>query len=167
MLRKNIYQNIFFNKFSKLFLGRNIFHAAVSMCQPTSNKDSDQDVYSSQNSGSSFASSFDIEPSLTSRAMNLRDMMRRAAASTQRYSCNKITKTWSQISHQDWNGFFSNIRHQRMIQLTPTVFRSKTKPCKKLEIDFKSKTTHLSNFDKWWSDAHFESFLFYYYCIKI
>ena len=55
------------------------------MCQPTSNKDSDQDVYSSQNSGSSFASSFDIEPSLTSRAMNLRDMMRRAAASTQRY----------------------------------------------------------------------------------
>ena len=61
--------------------GRNIFHAAVSMCQPTSNKDSDQDVYSSQNSGSTFASSFDIEPSLTSRAMNLRDMMRRAAVS--------------------------------------------------------------------------------------
>ena len=64
--------------------GRNIFHAAVSMCQPTSNKDSDQDAYSSQNSGSSFSSSFDIEPSLTSRAMNLRDMMRRAAVS-QRY----------------------------------------------------------------------------------
>ena len=62
--------------------GRNIFHAAVSMCQPTSNKDSDQDVY---NNSGSFASSFDIEPSLTSRAMNLREMMRRAAAATPRF----------------------------------------------------------------------------------
>lgn len=65
--------------------GRNIFHAAVSMCQPTSNKDSDQDVYTGQSSSSSsFASSFDIEPSLSSRAMNLREMMRRAAAATPR-----------------------------------------------------------------------------------
>ena len=65
--------------------GRNIFHAAVSMCVPTSNKDSDQDVYSSQNSGSSFASSFDIEPSLTSRASShLREMMRRAAVAAPR-----------------------------------------------------------------------------------
>ncbi len=64
--------------------GRNIFHVAVSMCQPTSNKDSDQDVYSGSNSGSTFASSFDIEPSLTSGAMNLREIMRRATAATQR-----------------------------------------------------------------------------------
>ena len=32
-----------------------------------------------------------------------------------RYSCNKITKTWIQISHQNWNGFFSNASHQIMI----------------------------------------------------
>ena len=31
------------------------------------------------------------------------------------YSCNKITKTWIQISRQSWIGFFSNISHQRMI----------------------------------------------------
>ena len=31
------------------------------------------------------------------------------------YSCNKITKTCIQISRQNWNGFFSNISHQRMI----------------------------------------------------
>ena len=43
------------------------------------------------------------------------------------YSCNKITKTWIQISRQNWNGFFSNINHQRMIYLAPIVFRSKTK----------------------------------------
>ena len=27
-------------------------------------------------------------------------------------------------------------------------------------------TTDLSNFDKWWSDVHFVSFLFHYYCIR-
>ena len=31
------------------------------------------------------------------------------------YSSNKITKTWIQISCQNWNGFFSNISHQMMI----------------------------------------------------
>ena len=30
------------------------------------------------------------------------------------YSCNKITTTWIQISHQNWNGFFSNASHQIM-----------------------------------------------------
>ena len=34
-------------------------------------------------------------------------------------SCNKITKTWIQISRQNWNYFFSNISHQMMIWLTP------------------------------------------------
>ena len=34
-----------------------------------------------------------------------------------KYSCNKITKTWIQISRQNWNGFFSN---------TSIVSRSKT-----------------------------------------
>ena len=31
-------------------------------------------------------------------------------------------------------------------------------------MDFKFTTTDKSNFDKRWSDAHFLSFLFYYYC---
>ena len=31
------------------------------------------------------------------------------------YSCNKITTTWIQIYHQNWNGFFSNASHQIMI----------------------------------------------------
>ena len=35
---------------------------------------------------------------------------------------------------------------------------------KRLEISFKFTITDLSNFDKWWSDAHHVSFLFYYYC---
>jgi E3 ubiquitin-protein ligase EDD1 len=63
--------------------GRNIFHCAVSMCQPTSNKDSDQDLYAmTSSSPANFASSFDPVESVTSRAMNLRDMMRRAAAAS-------------------------------------------------------------------------------------
>ena len=43
------------------------------------------------------------------------------------YSCNKITKTWIQISRQNWNYFFSNISHQKVIKLTTIVSRSKTK----------------------------------------
>ena len=31
------------------------------------------------------------------------------------YSCNKIKSTWIQISHQNWNGFFSNISHRMII----------------------------------------------------
>ena len=66
--------------------GRNVFHAAVSMCQPTSNKDSDQDVFSNHSSSQSsapFASSFDQHmESVASRALNLREMMRRAAAAS-------------------------------------------------------------------------------------
>ena len=60
--------------------GRNIFHAAVSMCQPTSNKDSDQDVYNSS-STTSFSTAFDHIES-ASRAMNLRAMVERHAAAT-------------------------------------------------------------------------------------
>ena len=44
-----------------------------------------------------------------------------------RYSCNKITKTWIQISRQNQNVFFLNIIHQRMIWQTPIVSISKTK----------------------------------------
>ena len=39
-----------------------------------------------------------------------------------------------------------------------------------IHINSKLTTTDLSNFDKWWSDAHFVSFLFYYYyrfCLEI
>ena len=85
------------------------------------------------------------------------------------YCCNKITTNWIQISCQNWNGFFSNISHQRMIYLAPTVSRSKTKwyKCQKnKKLSLHSwLSTYLSNFDKWWSDAHFASFWFYYYCI--
>ena len=44
-----------------------------------------------------------------------------------RYSCNKIIITQIQISCQNWNGFFSNISHQMMIQLIPIVSRAKSK----------------------------------------
>ena len=47
-----------------------------------------------------------------------------------RYSCNMITTTWIQISRQSWNGLFSNINHQIMIQLTPIASRSKIKKFK-------------------------------------
>ena len=43
------------------------------------------------------------------------------------YSCNKITQTWIQISCQNWNGFFSNISHQIMIQQAPIVSKAKRK----------------------------------------
>ena len=84
------------------------------------------------------------------------------------YSSNKITKTRIQIYCQNWNGLFSNISHQMMIWLSPTVSKSKSKrykPQKNEEIIcFKFTTTALSNFDKQWSNAHFVSFLFYYNC---
>ena len=80
--------------------GRNIIHTLVSMCQPTSNKDPDQDAtgYSSSTVGSSSnvtaslsaaaAASVGLESiesitsAISSRAANLRDMMRRAAAAS-------------------------------------------------------------------------------------
>ena len=34
-------------------------------------------------------------------------------AKNSRYSCNKISKAWIQISRQNWFGFFSNIGHQK------------------------------------------------------
>ena len=37
------------------------------------------------------------------------------------YSCNKITKTWIQITRQNWFDFFSNISHQMTFWLTPIV----------------------------------------------
>ena len=80
--------------------GRNIIHTLVSMCQPTSNKDSDQDAsgYSSSTigTGSNVSASLSaaaaasvglesiesITSAISSRAANLRDMMRRAAAAS-------------------------------------------------------------------------------------
>eukprot|EP00095_Tigriopus_kingsejongensis_P009543 maker-scaffold114_size351134-snap-gene-1.12 protein:Tk09543 transcript:maker-scaffold114_size351134-snap-gene-1.12-mRNA-1 annotation:"e3 ubiquitin-protein ligase hyd" len=60
--------------------GRNIFHTAVSMCQPTSNKDPDvQDQSAASMSSSSGLDSMDaMSAAYASKAMNLRDMMRRA-----------------------------------------------------------------------------------------
>ena len=40
------------------------------------------------------------------------------------YSCNKITKTWIQISGQNWFGTFSNISHQMTYWLIPIVSRT-------------------------------------------
>ncbi len=62
--------------------GRNVFHAAVSMCQPTSNKDPDTDNTGSQGQLDQMGS---LTSAFSSRALNLRDMMRRAAAAS-RYS---------------------------------------------------------------------------------
>ena len=42
------------------------------------------------------------------------------------YSCNKITKTWIQISSQNWFGIFSNVCHQMTFWLIPIVSRSKS-----------------------------------------
>ena len=78
--------------------GRNIIHTLVSQCQPTSNKDSDQEasVYNNSSPGSSVSASLSaaaaanvglesiesITSAISSRAANLRDMMRRAAAAS-------------------------------------------------------------------------------------
>ena len=43
------------------------------------------------------------------------------------YSCDKITTTQIQISHQNWNYFFSYISHQMMILLDQIVSRAKSK----------------------------------------
>ena len=58
--------------------GRNVFHAAVSMCQPTSNKDPDTDNTGSQGQTDHMSS---IASAFSSRAL-MRDMMRRAAAAS-------------------------------------------------------------------------------------
>jgi len=55
--------------------GRNVLHAAVTMCQPTSNKDPDSDAPLP-------GQSEHISSNMSSRALNLRDMMRRAAAAS-------------------------------------------------------------------------------------
>ena len=80
--------------------GRNIIHTLVSMCQPTSNKDPDQDGTGYSNSAVSTSSNVSaslsaaaaasvglesiesITSAISSRAANLRDMMRRAAAAS-------------------------------------------------------------------------------------
>lgn len=59
--------------------GRNILHALVSGCQPTSNKDSDQDSTSGLDSIESITNAIS-----TSRNLNLRDMMRRATQAAAR-----------------------------------------------------------------------------------
>uniref|UniRef100_A0A0K2U4A3 E3 ubiquitin-protein ligase UBR5 n=1 Tax=Lepeophtheirus salmonis TaxID=72036 RepID=A0A0K2U4A3_LEPSM len=69
--------------------GRNIIHTIVSMCQPTSNKDPDMDPNSSSTTSSNSISARlesieSIASAVSSRAMNLRDMMRRATAAATR-----------------------------------------------------------------------------------
>ena len=71
--------------------------------------------------------------------------------------------------------FFSNSSHQRMIYLITKVSRSNTKRYKHQNKirnwlwihDCRLLTTDLSKFDKRWSDAHFVSFWYYYYCTQI
>ena len=72
-----------------------------------------------------------------------------------KYSCNKVTKTWIQISRQNWLGVFSNYSHQMIIQL-------KFLDQKASGIDTKSFRSLLLiynyrqfKFDKQCSDAHF------------
>ncbi|CAG2059005.1 unnamed protein product [Timema podura] len=57
---------------------RNIFHACVTMCTPTSNKEGDQEGSSSYSSG--LESINVITNALGSRSVSLREMMRRATA---------------------------------------------------------------------------------------
>ncbi|KAG8228758.1 hypothetical protein J437_LFUL008199 [Ladona fulva] len=57
---------------------RNIFHACVTMCMPTSNKEGDQE--SSSNASSGLESINVITNALGSRSVSLREMMRRASA---------------------------------------------------------------------------------------
>lgn len=67
--------------------GRNILHALVSGCQPTSNKDTDQDTSSggtSHGTTSGLDSIESITSAISSRALNLRDMMRRATQAAAR-----------------------------------------------------------------------------------
>jgi E3 ubiquitin-protein ligase EDD1 len=63
--------------------GRNIFHTAISMCQPTSNKDSDSDPIT-------YSYNTDPVDSITSaiqaRTMSLRDMMKRVQAVSNSHS---------------------------------------------------------------------------------
>lgn len=66
--------------------GRNIFHAAVSMCQPFSNKETYQPPFPT-NFGSATKDSVDgtsiSSPTpISHRSINLRDMMRRVAAAS-------------------------------------------------------------------------------------
>ena len=66
--------------------GRNILHALVSGCAPASNKDTDQDMGSSGHTSSGLDSIESITSAIssTSRALNLRDMMRRATQAAAR-----------------------------------------------------------------------------------
>ena len=64
------------------------------------------------------------------------------------YSCNKTTKTWIQISCQNWFGFFSNISHHMTFSLTPIVFRSKsnwyqTQKIKKCALNLQLQTIEI------------------------
>ena len=52
------------------------------MCQPTSNKDKDSDLDSSVPAAADTIDAFSSVMSSSSRAMNLRDMMRRVAAAS-------------------------------------------------------------------------------------
>merc|ERR1719341_2128574 len=70
--------------------GRNILHALVSGCQPTSNKDSDQES-SGGNHSSGLDSIESITSAISSRALNLRDMMRRATQAAARSSLDPMS----------------------------------------------------------------------------
>ncbi|XP_069676360.1 E3 ubiquitin-protein ligase UBR5 isoform X2 [Periplaneta americana] len=73
---------------------RNIFHACVTMCTPTSNKEGDQET--SNNSNNSGLESINvITNALGSRSVSLREMMRRATAAVRSSGTSKQYKSLS------------------------------------------------------------------------
>ena len=86
------------------------------------------------------------------------------------YICNKITKTWIQISRHHWNGFLSNISHQMMIQLTLIVSRLRKKWYKqqndrKLTLNSPLQTYQMMV--RWSFCVFLILFLLYYYIFSL
>ncbi|KAK9512923.1 hypothetical protein O3M35_001231 [Rhynocoris fuscipes] len=72
---------------------RNIFHACVSMCTPTTNKDSEAELPATVTSSTTSESNNVI--SWTSRSVSLREMMRRATAAVSRNNCETVAESGS------------------------------------------------------------------------
>ncbi|XP_073983563.1 E3 ubiquitin-protein ligase hyd isoform X3 [Rhodnius prolixus] len=70
---------------------RNIFHACISMCTPTTNKDSEAELPPAVTSTTTSDSNNVI--SWTSRSVSLREMMRRATAAVSRSNCEGSSET--------------------------------------------------------------------------
>ena len=59
------------------------------------------------------------------------------------YSCNKITKTWIQISHLNWFCFFSSISHQMMVSRSKGKWYKHPEP-KKFALNLELETIQIS-----------------------